>query len=285
MIRSTINRRWLRNVAGGVLLAATAATPCWAQEPAAAEPAAAPAAAEAPVVNEEVVLDQQTVVTPAAQAVLDRMQDAFNSLDRYQLTAQITRDEVLNFGYKLQHTESSKMMVQRPNRMRVEVSGDIKDRTYIYNGSELTVLAPDVNAWSSAPAPATIGELVQTMLDAGIEMPLIDILYQGYSGDLTNDVRVGIVVGDSTVDGVLTDHLAFRQPDLDWQLWVEKGTRALPRKLVITTRYALGDPQYTAVIRWDTNPKFDAKTFSATPPAGATKIPMRTKLVTEGGAK
>ena len=79
------------------------------------------------------------------------------------------------------------------------------------------------------------------------------------------------------------DHLAFRQPDIDWQLWVEKGQRALPRKIVITTRYEVGDPQYTAVLRWNPAPKFDAGTFTLVPPAGATKIPYRTKLVADKG--
>jgi hypothetical protein len=45
---------------------------------------------------------------------------------------------------------------------------------------------------------------------------------------------------------VLCDHLAFRQLDTDWQLWVEKGSRPLPRKIVITTRYEVGDPQFSA---------------------------------------
>ena len=121
------------------------------------------------------------------------------------------------------------------------------------------------------------------LLDAGIEMPLIDMLYNGTAGNLTEEVRVGILVGDSMVDGVATDHLAFRQPDIDWQLWVEKGQRALPRKIVITTRYEVGDPQYTAVLRWNNAPKFDAGTFNLVPPAGATKIPYRTKLVADKG--
>ena len=81
-----------------------------------------------------------------------------------------------------------------------------------------------------------------------------------------------------------TDHLAFRQPDVDWQLWVEKG-QALPRKLLITTRYQVGDPQYQVIMRWDLKPQIDAKAFTFVPPSGATKVPHHTELVAEGGGK
>ena len=268
------DRRWLRIATGGMLLAAVSVAPAWAQD--------APAEAD---VDETVALDTAGVITPAAQAVLDRMTATLNSLRRYAITARITRDEVLPFGYKLQNNESARMWVDAPTRLRLEVDGDIKNRTYIYDGAQLTVFAPDLNVYSATAAPDTLGELVSGLLDAGVEMPLIDMLYQGNTGNLAEDVRVGIVVGDSEVEGVATDHLAFRQPDVDWQLWVQKGAQALPRKLLITTRYEVGDPQYQAILQWDLKPVIDAKSFAFVPPAGATKIEARTTLVAEGGGK
>jgi hypothetical protein len=169
--------------------------------------------------------------------------------------------------------------------LRLEVDGNVKKRTYVYDGSNLSIFAPDNNLYSTAKAPASLRELVVALLDTGVEMPLIDMLFNGVGGSLTDDVRVGLVVGESEIDGVKTDQLAFRQPDLDWQLWVEKGPRALPRKLLITTRYAVGDPQYQAVMKWDLNPRPAANAFTFTPPAGAIKVPNQAKLVAEGGDK
>ena len=62
-----------------------------------------------------VTLESAGVITPEAQAVLDRMTATLKSLDRFSLSAQITRDEVLPFGYKLQNHESAHMWVQRPD--------------------------------------------------------------------------------------------------------------------------------------------------------------------------
>ena len=274
MARSITGGRWFGVLVSGALLALTGAAPASAQD-----------ATQTNTDADTSALQFQGVITPEAQAVLDRMQASFKTMKRFQLSADITRDEVLAFGYKLQNNESAKMWVDAPRHLRLEVNGDIKHRIYVYDGSQLTIVAPDANAYAVTPAPGTLGELVSKLLDAGVEMPLIDMLYQGNAGDLTDDVRVGLVVGDSEVDGVATDHLAFRQPNVDWQLWVEKGKQALPRKLLITTRYAVGDPQYQAILHWDLNSPIDAKSFTFAPPSGATKIPFATNMFARGGDK
>lgn len=273
MARSNTERRWFGILVPGALLALAAAAPVSAQDTTANDASAV----SAPRTD--------GYISPEAKAVLDRMQASFKTIKRFELSADITRDELLAFGYKLQHSESAKMWVDAPKHFRLEVNGDIKNRIYVYDGSQLTMSAPDLNVYATTPAPGTLGELVHSLLDAGVEMPLIDMLYEGNVGSLTDDVRVGVLAGDSMVDGVATDHLAFRQPEVDWQLWVEKGQQALPRKLVITTRYAVGDPQYQAVLHWDLAPKMDDKSFVFVPPSGATKIPYKTDLTAGGGDK
>ena len=101
---------------------------------------------------------------------------------------------------------------------------------------------------------------------------MIDILRQAADKSLVKNVRMGVLVGESVIDGVTTDHLAFRQPDVDWQIWVAKNGQ--PKKFLITTRYEVGDPQYQAVLDWNTTPKISASTFTFTPPSGAREIPL-----------
>ena len=272
-MRTHPTRRYLSAAASCALVVAATVASAPAQE----------AGTAAPAEEDLVVLDTRGVITPEAQAVLDRMTATLNGMKRFEVTARVTHDEVLPFGYKLQNNETARLWVEKPDRLRVEVAGDIKNRTYVYDGAKVTMFAPDLDVYSSTKAPGTIGELVTALLDAGVEMPLIDMLYHGNAGSLTEDARVGLVVGETEIDGVATDHLAFRQPNVDWQLWVQKGAQALPRKLLITTRYEVGEPQYQAVMDWNPNPDIDAKSFTFTPPETATEIQNRTQLVASGG--
>jgi hypothetical protein len=229
------------------------------------------------------VFDQY--ISPEAQAVLDRMTATLRGLDSFSIDASGTRDEVVAYGYKLQNNETATLSVQRPNRLRAEVRGDLRERTFVYDGGTVSMYSGDDDAYTRTPVSANLDRLVGGLLDAGIELPLIDVLYQGFTGTLTDAVRGGILVGESSVDGVLCDQLAFRQANVDWQLWVEKGERALPRKIVITTRYVVGDPQFQAVMRWNLQPKFNSNTFVFTPPKGAREIPFLDAAALQEGSQ
>jgi hypothetical protein len=224
------------------------------------------------------------VVSPEAQAVLDRMTAYLRSLQTYSIDSTVTRDEVVALGYKLQDNEHSTIVVQRPNKLRADVAGDVRNRTFVYDGTKLVMYSPDDAAYVQATAPNSLATLISSLLDIGVEMPLIDVLYQAAAGTLTEGVRGGILVGESTIDGAVTDHLAFRQANVDWQLWVQQGDRPLPRKILITTRYEVGDPQYQAILRWNLKPKISNSTFAFVPPKDAIEISFDNAAGSEVGA-
>ncbi len=155
--------------------------------------------------------------------MVDRMTAYLKTVKTFSIDAQITRDEVVQLGYKLQHNQHSIVTVQSPNKLRSESTGDIRDRVSVYDGSKLTMYSPDDNVYVRVDAPDSLGKLVSRLLDLGVDMPLMDVLYQAHAGSLTEDVEGGILIGDSTVDGVDCDQVAFRQMNIDWQIWVEQG--------------------------------------------------------------
>jgi len=223
-----------------------------------------------PVLAQDAPPGQQ--ISPEAKAVLDRMTSYMQSLQAYSVQAHGTRDEVIDHGFKLQHNESASLQVQRPNKMRASVSGDLKNREFVYDGQTITIDNVDDNAYATAPATDKLGDLISDILDSGAELPLIDVLYQATAGTLTEEVRTGQVVGDTSIEGVPCTHLVFRQADTDWQLWVEKGDRPVPRKIVITTLHEVGDPQFSATMTWNTQPKFDKDSFTYVPDKDAKKV-------------
>lgn len=214
-------------------------------------------------------------VSREAQAVLDRMTNYLRGLQQFSVESRSSRDEVVEFGYKLQHNERVNLVVARPNQLRADVSGDLSNRSYVFDGAALMIYSADDQAYVRTKVASSLPQLLENLLAAGIEMPLIDVLYQSVTGTLADAVRGGVLVGDSTIDGVACDQLAFRQADIDWQLWVEKGDRPLPRKILITTRHEVGEPQFQAVLTWNTKPAIGPQTFAFAPPKEAIEIPFR----------
>ena len=227
---------------------------------------------------------QVNPVSPEAQAVLDRMTSYLRGLQEFSVESRSSRDEVVEFGYKLQHNERVNLVVARPNQLRADVSGDVSNRSYVFDGAALMIYSADDQAYIRTKVPVSLPQLLENMLAAGIEMPLIDVLYQSMTGTLTDAVRGGVLVGDSTIDGVACDQLAFRQADIDWQLWVEKGERPLPRKILITTRHEVGEPQFQAVLTWNTKPAIGPQTFAFAPPKEAVEIPFRASVALDAPA-
>jgi hypothetical protein len=82
-------------------------------------------------------------------------------------------------------------------------------------------------------------------------------------------------IGLGVIDGVECEHLAFRNLDVDWQVWIEAGARPIPRKYVITSKAVTGGPQYTLQVKdWKTDPA-TADAFTFKPPAAAKKVDFK----------
>jgi hypothetical protein len=90
---------------------------------------------------------------------------------------------------------------------------------------------------------------------------------------LMHDVIVGKHIGRGVVDGVECEHLAFRDLDIDWQIWIEVGDRPIPHKYVITSKAVGAAPQYTLRITdWKTDVPVAADAFVFKAPEGAKKV-------------
>ncbi len=53
---------------------------------------------------------------------------------------------------------------------------------------------------------------------------------------LMEPVTEAMYLGTGVVDGVECDHLVFRTPDVDWQIWVALGDKPYPWKYVVTSK-------------------------------------------------
>jgi hypothetical protein len=217
---------------------------------------------------------QPAGIAPEAQQLLKASTDFLASQKQFSVETRNTLEVVLKSGQKIEFNHTARMSAQRPNKLRAERTGDLVDQVFYYDGKSLTLHNPKDKAYAQVAAPDTLEamlEFARTKLD--IVAPAGDLLNKNAYDILMDGVTDGFVVGKAVIEGALCDHLAFRAPQVDLQIWIQEGAQPLPRRFIITTRDLPNAPQFAVTVtQWNLKPTFGAQTFTFTPPAGAKKI-------------
>lgn len=235
--------------------------------------AIAPVHAQVPAPAPPAVGATGTAIDPAATDALKRMGAYLRSLTSFQVESSTTDEVVLDDGQKLQSESAVSFLARMPDRLRVRQASDRLERLYLYDGKTITLLAQRLNMYATAPAPPTTRQLIDVLLDKyGIEVPLADLFLWGAPGWTPDAITGAMVVGPSVAGGITCDQYAFRQDDVDYQVWIQKGDYPLPRKLVITSKTDEARPQHTAAFTWNLAPSFNDGAFVLEAPAGAQRV-------------
>jgi hypothetical protein len=217
---------------------------------------------------------QPAGIDPMAQKLLKASTDFVASQKQFNVDTRNSLEVVLRNGQKLELNHTTRQSVQRPDKLRSERTGDLVNQVFIYDGKTLTLHNLTDKAYSQVAAPDTLEDMLEfARTKLGVVAPAGDLLNRNAYEVMMDGVTDGIVVGKAVIEGVRCDHLAFRAPHVDWQIWIQEGAQPLPRRLVLTTRDLPNAPQFAVTItRWDLKPTFGANTFAFTPPAGAKKV-------------
>jgi hypothetical protein len=217
--------------------------------------------------------DKSGLIAPEAMNALDRMGAYLRTLKDFQVQAEITSEDVLADGQKLQYANTTTVLAQLPSKMRVSIEGEQKSRLFLYDGKSFTLFARRAGYYATVPAPDTIGKLIEAVQEKyDVEIPLVDLFLWGGPRASANEIMAAADFGPGSVDGVTCEHYAFRQPGLDWQVWIQLGDHPLPRKLVLTTTTDEARPQHTSALTWNLAPSYSEDAFVFDPPDDAHKI-------------
>lgn len=244
-----------------MILVAAAGGIVHAQSPAAAAKAATPATSTAPAI-EPGVIDE-----------LNKMGAYLRSQNMFTLQVDGTIDEVLLSGQKIQFGGKLTYKYRKPNGLFLSMDTDRQQRQFFFDGKTFTMYAPRMHFYASNEAPTTVKELISDLdTKYGIELPIADLFLWGTDASNVAAIKSGIDVGPAHINGTVCEHFAFRQENVDWQIWIQQGDKPLPRKLVITTTDDDANPQYVATLSWDTSTAVPESVFSFTPPKDAHRI-------------
>ena len=209
-----------------------------------------------------------------AAAILKSMSDYLASQKTISLAFDADIEVITPDIQKIQFASSGRILLSRPDKLRANRTGGYADVELVFDGKTATVFGKHVNAFTQLSAPGSVEQLVDLLRHQYlVELPGADLLSTHVYDDLIQDVLDAKHIGRGVIDGVECEHLAFRNQDTDWQLWVEIGERPIPRKYVITSKAVTGAPQYTLRIRdWKTDAQIAADAFAFSPPAGAKQV-------------
>lgn len=212
-----------------------------------------------------------------ANAILKAMSDYVTS--QKSITAAFNTDieAVTSDLQKIQFASSGAMQLVRPDKIHVSRTGGYTDVELFFDGKTFAVENKKDNAYAETAAAGTVDQLIDKIRrELGVDMPGADILVANPYAVLSADVIDAKHIGRGVINGVECEHLAFRNLDTDWQIWIEAGAKPIPRKFVITSKAVTGGPQYTLLITdWKGDAPVAADAFTLHAPADAKKIEFK----------
>jgi hypothetical protein len=180
-----------------------------------------------------------------ARSVLKAMSDYVSRQRTIELTFDSDIEVVTAQLEKIQFTNSGEVLLSRPDKLRAHRAGSYADVALFFDGRTVSVFGKHVNGYAQFEAAGSVDQLIEALRAGhGIALPGADLLLSNSYDVLVAGVKEAKHIGRGVIDGRECEHLAFRNYDTDWQLWVEVGETPIPRKLVITSKALNNAPQY-----------------------------------------
>ena len=143
----------------------------------------------------------------------------------------------------------------------------------VFDGKTFNVLGNNVMLTRRLMPPVRSISLCRLRNEFGMAIPGADLLLSNANDELMKDVLDAKYIGRGVIDGHECEHLAFRNNEVDWQIWVQLGDRPIPRKYVITSKAVTGATAVHAPYqRWKTDVQVPADAFAFKAPADAKKV-------------
>jgi hypothetical protein len=193
-----------------------------------------------------------------------------------------TDGRFLHIGHTL------KVVVRRPDRLRVDIDGDDGATQVFYDGKTLVLYGPAKKEYVSLPVPDTIGAMIkEAQRRLGFDFPLEDFLSSTPDKSLLSGVTEAKIVNQVTIDGAPADHLTlFQPPGLELELWLAKNAQSLPERLFITYRSVPGQPNFIASFSdWNFSVAPTDADFTFQPPEGAKQVELKAPAAPAAKAK
>lgn len=216
-------------------------------------------------------------VEPKAAQILGAMSSKLAAAKTVRVTA--TREASPGFfvGNKVAEHARINGVVQRPDKLASTAKTDLGTREIRYDGKQLLLVDRAAKTHVIVPAKPTIDETISSIEEVyGFMPPLAELAVNNPQALLMDGVISGKWVGNEPVGKTPCDHLAFKQENLDWEIWVGEKDQ-LPHQIRVTYPNGEGGAAMvmTAVIqKAELDGPVSASEFAVKVPAGSRALEM-----------
>ncbi|MGB7436979.1 MAG: DUF2092 domain-containing protein [Candidatus Acidiferrum sp.] len=125
-------------------------------------------------------------------------------------------------GPPLAYAKKTDVTLERPDKMRVIISGDGPGSEFYYNGKTMMAFAPAENLLAVSDAPPTIDAMLEAVYhSAGIFFTFTDLVVADPYKDMAEGLTLAYYVGQShVVGGTTTDMVAYIDNGVFIQIWI-----------------------------------------------------------------
>ena len=193
----------------------------------------------------------------------------------FTVTMHMGYDVVQKSGQKLEFQELRKVVLSRPNYIRVDAKqSDGDEGGLIYDGETITQFSKTAKVYGQVPLKGSVDDMVRfAVARLDVRIPLARMLVTTFPQEIKKLTTEIFYVERDVLGQVPTDHIAGRTEDVDYQVWI--GEDKLPRRIVLTYKNLPGQPQFWANFTdWNLSPKVSKEMFTFKPPRDWEKIPV-----------
>ena len=116
-------------------------------------------------------------IDPAAGAAVSQMSESLLASKAFSFQVHTLRTYAGPDGVPLHIGHVLKVVVQRPDRLLVDVTGDDGSTKLVYDGKTVAISRVEAKEYSIIPVPATIQGMLETVMGKmGVDFPLSDFL-------------------------------------------------------------------------------------------------------------
>jgi len=216
---------------------------------------------------------QKKDIDPLALQVLKAVSDPIRDAKTFSFRTRGMREYVGTNGQIITYFNTSDITVQRPDKLRVDFKRRGKEVQLFYDAGQAVLYAPEPNLYATVPAPKTLDGVLEALEKRDVDLPVKNLLEKDPYESLVPGLTGAYVIGKVQMFDLTVHHLAFTEPNAEWQLWVTDGQNPRIQRLQVINKARPRQPRITVEFYdWNLDAPTRPEMFEFQKPEGAREI-------------